>query len=374
MARRQKKDRELEDDDFFNDEEHGNEMDDSLPSIDPYVVLDVETEATADEVKKAYRKLALKHHPGLRHAQHIKTLQLTFEPDKSQETDKTAANKKFQEIAFAYAILSDDKRRKRYDLTGSTSETMDGDDDFDWLQFYRQQFAELVTKEKIQETRNAYKGSAEERRDLLNTYTKFRGRFNAIYQCVMLSDILDDDDRFIQIIDEEIEKGTVQSYPEYERDRDPASREKAKAAERKRQADFDKRAANEEAKEKNGKAKSKPKGKKSDDAGMSGLAAMIAQRQKSRSGGNFLDALEAKYAPKRGKKRQSEEPPEEMFKAAEERAKKARLSRKPAKKVEEADEDLDAMLEEEDIGSSDEPSEDEPPPPKKRGRLIRGRG
>ena len=74
MARRQKKDRELEDDDFFNDEDHGDEMDDSPPSIDPYAVLDVETEATADDVKKAYRKLALQHHPGLRNSQHLRTL------------------------------------------------------------------------------------------------------------------------------------------------------------------------------------------------------------------------------------------------------------------------------------------------------------
>ncbi|KAF2791950.1 DnaJ-domain-containing protein [Melanomma pulvis-pyrius CBS 109.77] len=350
MARRQRKERELKDEEFFDDEEQ--EMDDSPPSIDPYAVLGLETEATADEVKKAYRKLALKHHP-----------------DKAQDEDKTAANKKFQEIAFAYAVLSDDHRRKRYDLTGSTSETMDGDDDFDWLKFYRERFAELVTEENIKKTKTAYKGSAEEKRDLLNTYTKFQGRFTAIYQCVMLSDILEDDDRFRQILDEEIAKGTIDSYPEYERENNDASREKAKATERKRQEDFDKRQRKESKEAKNGKSKAK----KNDDTDMSGLAAMIAQRQKSRSGGNFLDALEAKYAPEpRGKKRGTpDEPPEEIFAAAEERAKKARQSRRPAKaKV--VDEDLDAMLEEEDIEETGD-EEEEAPPPKKRGRLLRGR-
>jgi DnaJ family protein C protein 9 len=74
MARRQKKDRELEDDDFFDNEDYGEEMDESPPSIDPYAVLGLETEATEYEVKKAYRKLALKHHPGLRHSQHLGTL------------------------------------------------------------------------------------------------------------------------------------------------------------------------------------------------------------------------------------------------------------------------------------------------------------
>ena len=46
------------------------EMDDSPPVIDPYEALGLEKEATADDVKKAYRKLALKHHPGM-HSPHM---------------------------------------------------------------------------------------------------------------------------------------------------------------------------------------------------------------------------------------------------------------------------------------------------------------
>ena len=64
MPRRSKKEKEPKDHEFFDDEEQ--EMDEP-PSIDPYAVLDIEPEATADDVKKAYRKLALKHHPGIRH-------------------------------------------------------------------------------------------------------------------------------------------------------------------------------------------------------------------------------------------------------------------------------------------------------------------
>jgi DnaJ family protein C protein 9 len=56
----------MQDDPFINDDndEDDIENEDGPPEIDPYHVLGLETEATADDVKKAYRKLALKHHPG----------------------------------------------------------------------------------------------------------------------------------------------------------------------------------------------------------------------------------------------------------------------------------------------------------------------
>lgn len=38
--------------------------DGELPNLDPYETLDLERSATADEVKSAYRKAALKNHPG----------------------------------------------------------------------------------------------------------------------------------------------------------------------------------------------------------------------------------------------------------------------------------------------------------------------
>jgi len=68
------------------------------PSRDLYEVLGVERDATADEIKKAYRKLAHKYHP-----------------DKSREPD---AEKRFRELAGAYEILSDEKKRRHYDREG----------------------------------------------------------------------------------------------------------------------------------------------------------------------------------------------------------------------------------------------------------------
>ena len=68
---------------------------------DYYEVLGVTKGASAEEIKKAYRKMALKYHP-----------------DKNQG-DK-AAEEKFKEISEAYAVLSDVEKRKQYDTYGST--------------------------------------------------------------------------------------------------------------------------------------------------------------------------------------------------------------------------------------------------------------
>jgi len=67
-----------------------------------YEVLGVGKTASKEEIKKAYRKLAMKYHP-----------------DKNKG-DKTAETK-FKEINNAYEVLSDDAKRKQYDTFGSTS-------------------------------------------------------------------------------------------------------------------------------------------------------------------------------------------------------------------------------------------------------------
>ena len=64
---------------------------------DFYEILGVKKDATKDEIKKAYRKLALKWHP-----------------DKNPE-NKKEAEEKFKEIAEAYSVLSDPDKKKEYD-------------------------------------------------------------------------------------------------------------------------------------------------------------------------------------------------------------------------------------------------------------------
>ncbi|XP_059224688.1 dnaJ homolog subfamily B member 6 isoform X2 [Stomoxys calcitrans] len=68
--------------------------------VDYYKVLDVPRSATEAEIKKAYRKLALKWHPDKN-------------PDNLDE-----ANKRFRELSEAYEVLSDEKKRRVYDQYG----------------------------------------------------------------------------------------------------------------------------------------------------------------------------------------------------------------------------------------------------------------
>lgn len=70
-----------------------------MAKSDYYELLGVSRSATEDEVKKAYRKLAMKYHP-----------------DKNQ--GDTVAEEKFKEISEAYEVLSDVQKRQRYDQFG----------------------------------------------------------------------------------------------------------------------------------------------------------------------------------------------------------------------------------------------------------------
>ncbi|HRI77540.1 MAG TPA: DnaJ domain-containing protein, partial [Alphaproteobacteria bacterium] len=66
---------------------------------DFYQVLGVDKKASADELKKAYRKLAMQYHP-----------------DKNQGNKEAEA--KFKEISEAYDVLKDEQKRAAYDRFG----------------------------------------------------------------------------------------------------------------------------------------------------------------------------------------------------------------------------------------------------------------
>ncbi len=69
---------------------------------DYYQILGVPRNASDDEIKKAYRKLAMQYHP-----------------DRNRDREKWA-NEKFKEINEAFCVLGDPEKRKQYDLLGTT--------------------------------------------------------------------------------------------------------------------------------------------------------------------------------------------------------------------------------------------------------------
>lgn len=70
-----------------------------------YEILGVEKNASKDEIKKSYKKLALKLHPDRQQGK--------------SDSEKKEAEDKFKEVAEAYSVLSDDKKRAEYDNPSS---------------------------------------------------------------------------------------------------------------------------------------------------------------------------------------------------------------------------------------------------------------
>jgi len=267
-------------------------------SVDPYKTLEVDEKATADQIKSAYRKQALKHHP-----------------DKATPENKGASNKRFQEIAFAYAILSDERRRKRYDTTGNASESLDlDDDDFNWADFFKEQYETAVTGQALDKIKEDYQGSDEERGDLLAAYEKYKGDMDKIYEDIMCSNVLEDDDRLRKIIDEAVASKEVTAHKKYTQESEAKKQRRVKTA-KNEEGEAMELADELGVREKlfgSGKTGSKSKSKKGGDE--ADLAALIQQRQKGRAE-NFFDDLEAKYGggKKQKKRARDDEPPEEAF-------------------------------------------------------------
>lgn len=74
---------------------------------DYYKILGVSRNASQDEIKKAYRKLAMQYHP-----------------DKNPGNEKWA-NEKFKEVNEAFSVLGDEQKRKQYDQFGTVGEASD---------------------------------------------------------------------------------------------------------------------------------------------------------------------------------------------------------------------------------------------------------
>ena len=104
---------------------------------DLYEILGVSRDASADEIKKAYKKLAVKYHP-----------------DRNKGSKE--AEDKFKEIGAAYAILSDAQKRAKYDRYGSVDEDMMSGTGFDFGdifgKFFHSGFGDIFGGQQRRET------------------------------------------------------------------------------------------------------------------------------------------------------------------------------------------------------------------------------
>lgn len=297
-----------EEDDQDEDEQETAADGQDKTEINPYEVLGIPKTATASQIRKVYHKAALKHHP-----------------DKVPSDQREQADVKFKDLAFAYGILSDEKKRKLYDSTGRT----DGEgSDFDWNEFMANQYKVVINSDVIDNVRKEYVNSQEERDDVLKAYKKGKGNWTVIFEEVMLSVMLnpEDETRFRKYIDEAIEKGEVKSFNAYNESKE----DRAKRLKR----------AEKEAKEAEKILKKMGVNKDPSKMTEDELGVLIRSRKPdafANLDANSTEALARHYEEKYGtpkkkkdKKRKQEEsrstaePSEEEFLAAQQRIKKNR--------------------------------------------------
>ncbi|KAJ3525172.1 hypothetical protein NMY22_g10686 [Coprinellus aureogranulatus] len=287
---------------FFPDED----------DVDLYAVLHLAKDATSDAIKKSYRRLALTYHPD-KHAT-------------SSEQAKADAHTKFQQIGFAYAVLSDEKRRGRYDKTGRTDEGFELNAGEDGWEAYFEDLFDRVTRGKLDEMKKEYQGSQEEVQDLRSAYLETNGSIDEIMTYIPHS-THEDEARFVIIISSLIAKNELKTTATWEKG---LKDEKAKLA-RKKAGEKEAKEAEELAKELGvwdefygtgrPSERKKSKGKETESAGgegdedFSALQALI-MKKRQKNANDLVDSLVAKYAPKskakaKGKKRAREDDDEE---------------------------------------------------------------
>ncbi|KAJ3897634.1 DnaJ-domain-containing protein [Lentinula edodes] len=237
-------------------------------------------------------------------------LSLKYHPDKhatASESAKSEASLKFQQVGFENAVLSDEKRRRRYDMTGKTDEGFDLAPGEDWEAHLVQMF-DRVTRGRLDEMKKKYQ-----------FYTKTEGSTGDIMTFIPHS-AHGDKTQFLIILSDLISKGELTSLTKWQSSiKDEKAKLEAKEAEKlaRELGVWDEFYGS-------GKRKGKGKSKGKDDEEEEG-----GRCKKQKDTNSFFDSLAAKYAEPaaktkgKDKKRAKPVEDEELEESPKKRSKKA---------------------------------------------------
>lgn len=144
---------------------------------DLYAVLGVPKTASADEIKSAYRKLAMKYHP-------------------DRNPGDKVAEEKFKKISAAYNILGDEEKRRQYDNFGTTDSSSYGGagaGEDPWAAFWRQAQQQAYQQEQYRrqhqndpDYEDPWAGWGSSQDDYQNrTYYTFKNPFATKKDCLL---------------------------------------------------------------------------------------------------------------------------------------------------------------------------------------------
>ena len=204
---------------------------------DFYEILGLKKTATQKEIKRAYRKMALKY---VRRRFFVFRLydsifflsiknpmlftpsigfsissnkQLTDPPIQHPDKNKDPnASKQFQALGIVHETLHTPERRKIYDETGQVT-CGDLESLGKWMDYWRKLFPKITTND-IDEFTLKYRFSDDERADVIKAYVSYKGDMKKVVNSIMCSNE-DDLERFASMIDSEIQNGKIETFPKY---------------------------------------------------------------------------------------------------------------------------------------------------------------
>ena len=169
-----------------------NNIEQYFQSKDLYLIFGVEKIAPVEEIKKSYRKLALKHHP-----------------------DKGGNEEAFKCLCMIYEVLSNSEKRSIYDEQGwdgilnLDNDHGDSEKDYEyWYSFYRNLFPKINVND-IEKYKNDYVGSQEQKNDIIEAYQKYDGDIEKILEWALFIEA-GEECELCRIIDEAIDSGDIE--------------------------------------------------------------------------------------------------------------------------------------------------------------------